>query len=404
MHVPSLFGPRDRRASALLRASSILTVLGLAASLAACSGDQTGAAMAMAGRPVPVAVSTLVTEPVTVTQELPGRTVAFKVAEIRPQVTGIVTKRLFEEGSMVKAGQQLYQIDDATYQAALQRAKAELQRAEAAARVAKARMERLSGLTQSQAVSKQDYEDAQATYEQANASIASARAAVRQAEIDLKYTKVFSPISGRIGVSKITEGALVTANQAEALTRITQLDPIYVDMPQSSTDYLRLQAELQSGGKQPVKLAIEGLEGIYAHTGYLQSSDVTVDESTGAVRLRALFPNPDHRLLPGLFVRAQISLGERPAVLVPQRAATRTPQGSLQVWTVDADNTARPVQLESSGVYGDSWLVTGGVGEGDTIVMEGYQKLAPGATVQPSPWEATANRTSSAGEAALTAR
>lgn len=404
MHVHSPFGPRDRRRSALMRASSILTAFSLVASLAACSGDQPHAGMTMGSRPVPVAVSTVVTEPVTLTQELPGRTVAFKVAEIRPQVTGIVTKRLFEEGSVVKAGQQLYQIDDASYQATLQRAKAELQRAEAAAKVAQARMERLAGLTQSQAVSKQDYEDAQATFEQANASIASARAALRTAEIDLQYTKVYSPISGRIGVSKITEGALVTANQAEALTRITQFDPIYVDMPQSSTDYLRLQAELRSGGKQPVKLAIDGLEGIYAHTGYLQSSDVTVDESTGAVRLRALFPNPDHRLLPGLFVRARISLGERPAVLVPQRAAVRTPQGSLQVWTVDGDNRARPVQLESSGTHGDSWLVTSGVREGDTIVMEGYQKLAPGASVQPSPWEATASRNASPTEPALTAR
>lgn len=388
--LPSILANRPRRAFALRRSAAGLAVFALAASLVACGGDASQARMAQGSGPVPVTVTTLMTEPVAITRELPGRTTASKVAEIRPQVTGIVAKRLFDEGSVVKAGQQLYQIDHASYQAALQRAEAELQRAEAAARVAKARMDRFAGLNKSQAVSKQDFEDAQAAYEQASAGIAAATAAVRTAEIDLRYTKVYAPIGGRIGISKITEGALVTANQAEALTRITQLDPIYVDMPQSSTDYLGLQSQLQSGGEQVVQLAVEGLDGIYPHAGRLQSSDVTVDQSTGAVQLRAVFPNPGHRLLPGLFVRARIELGERAAVLVPQRAATRTPEGSLQVWAVRSDNTVKPVQLEASGTYGDNWLVTGGLREGDTIVMEGYQKLAPGASVQPSPYRATA--------------
>lgn len=393
MHVDRLSGPRGLHTSSLLRAglrriASSVFALGLVVGLAACGGGES-AGMAMASGPVAVTVTTLERKPVTMTEELPGRTSAFKVAEIRPQVTGIVAQRLFEEGSTVKAGQQLYQIDDATYQAALERGKAELQRARAAAEVAKARLDRFTGLRKSQAVSQQDLDDAEAAYKQAEASIAAAQAAITTAEIDLRYTKVFAPISGRIGISQVTEGALVTANQEQPLTVVTQLDPIYVDMSQSSTEFLRLREQL-AADNTPVRLQVKGLAQIYPHLGELKSSDVTVDQSTGAVRLRALFPNPDHRLLPGLFVQTQVGLGEREALLLPQRAATRQANGALQVWKVNPDQTVAAVEVTTTGAHGNDWLVTEGVEPGDVIVVEGYHKLAPGAQVQASPFRAPA--------------
>ena len=393
MHVDRLSSLRGQHTPALLRAplrriASSVFALGLVAGLAACGGGES-AGMAMASGPVAVTVTTLERKAVTMTEELPGRTSAFKVAEIRPQVTGIIARRLFEEGSTVKAGQQLYQIDDATYQAALERARAELQRARAAAEVAKARLDRFTGLRKSQAVSQQDLDDAEAAYKQAEASIAAAQAAITTAEIDLRYTRVFAPISGRIGISQVTEGALVTANQEQPLTVVTQLDPIYVDMSQSSTDFLRLREQL-SADNAPVRLQVKGLAQIYPHLGELQSSDVTVDQSTGAVRLRALFPNPDHRLLPGLFVQAQVGLGEQDALLLPQRAATRQADGSLQVWKVNPDQTVAAVEVSTTGIHGEDWLVAGGVEPGDVIVVEGYHKLAPGAQVQASPFRAPA--------------
>ncbi|MGQ9427573.1 efflux RND transporter periplasmic adaptor subunit [Gilvimarinus sp. F26214L] len=318
---------------------------------------------------------------ISLKEELPGRTVAAKVAEIRPQVSGIVTRRLFTEGAMVEAGEQLYQIDDSSYRAELERAKAELQRAEAAARVAKSRLDRYEGLVKSQAISQQDLEDAQAGYDQAKASIAAAKAAISSAEINLRYTRVLAPISGRIGISEVTEGALVTQNQAQTLTRITQLDPIYVDMPQSSTEYWKLRQALQENNRPAVSLRIGGHGQEYAHQGTLEFGGVTVDQSTGSVLLRAALPNPDHVLLPGLFVKAQILTGERDAVLVPQRATSRNPNGQLQVWTVGPDNTAQPVTVVAEGQYADQWIVSDGLQPGDVIVMQGYQKLSPGASV-----------------------
>lgn len=360
--------------------------------LSACGGDPAGG-MPPRG-PVEVTVTEVQPRNLNLNEELPGRTAAYKVAEIRPQVTGIVASRLFKEGTVVKAGDQLYQIDDAVYGADLERAEADLQRAEAAARVAKSRMERLGGLLKTKAVSQQDYDDAQAAYEQASASIASARAAIRRAEINLQYTRVYAPISGRIGMSQVTEGALVTANQAQPLTRITQLDPIYVDMPQSSVDFIRLRDRLDDRGERPVRLTVDGLDHPYEHSGTLESSEVTVDQSTGAVQLRAVFPNPNHKLLPGLFVKASLSLGEKPVLLVPQRAASRQPDGKLQVWRLNGDNTAAPVIIETDGSYRDQWIVASGLAPGDRIVIEGYQKLSPGTPVVPAPVSASAERPS----------
>jgi membrane fusion protein (multidrug efflux system) len=266
--------------------------------------------------------------------ELPGRTTAYRVAEVRPQVTGILLKRLFIEGSEVKAGQQLYQIDPATYQAAVDSAQAAVAKAEAAAQVAKLLAERRNKLVASSVISRQDYDDAYASYQQSLADVASAQAVLQNARIDLVYTKVLSPISGRIGRSVVTEGALVTANQATALATVQQLDPIYVDVTQSSTQLLRLQRELADGRltnadaqTATARLRLEdGTE--YPEAGRLQFSEVTVDQGTGSVTLRAEFPNPRRQLLPGMFVRALIKEGDSSsALLVPQKGVTRNLKG-----------------------------------------------------------------------------
>ncbi len=333
------------------------------------------------GQAVPVTVMRMQTEKTTLHEELPGRIVAFKVAEIRPQVGGIVTNRLFEEGSDVKQGQQLYQIDPAPYQAAYDSAKANLSKAEANVLSVSAKSARYEELVKIEAVSKQDYDDIRASLSQANADVAIAKAAMAQAKISLNYTKVYAPISGRIGKSSVTTGALVTASQPEALAQITQLDPVYVDMTQSSAQMMRMRAHLEDGKEAPVALFLEGEKTPYAHEGKLQFTEVTVDPTTGSVLLRALFPNPDGTLLPGLFVRAQIKLKEEDSLLVPQKAATRSPDGSLSVWVVDGENKVAPRPVSAEKAIGDKWLVKDGVQVGDIIVLEGFQKITPGATV-----------------------
>ena len=275
------------------------------------------------------------------TTALAGRIASFQVAEVRPQVGGILQQRLFTEGADVKAGQALYQIDPATYEAALDSAQAALMKAEANVTPARLKAERFRELLAIKAVSKQEYDDAQAAFKQAEADVAVNRAAVKTARINLEYTKVRSPISGRIGKSAFTPGALVTANQAQALTSVRQLDPVYVDITQSSQDLLRLRAqftngELRSAAEEaPVRLKLEN-GAMYPHEGRLQFTDVSVDESTGMVSLRALFPNPEHILLPGMYVRAVIAEGvDENALLVPQRALRRDPKGQASVLLVD---------------------------------------------------------------------
>ena len=360
--------------------------------LAACSGGKEQGAAPGAGGPPPapaVTVMTVASGSVPMVTELPGRTTPYLIAELRPQVTGIVTLRAFDEGSEVKAGQVLYRIDDAPYQAAHDSARAALARAEANAQVARIKAERHAGLVKIEAVSKQANDDAQAGLKQAQAEVAAARAALDKARIDLDYTRLKSPIAGRIGRSAVTPGALVTANQAQALATVQQLDPIHVDLTQSSADMLRLRSEIAAGrlqagakGEVPVKLILEdGSE--YAAEGRLALSEVTVDEGTGSVTLRAKFSNADGVLLPGMYVRARLPQGTRSeAILVPHKALSRDPLGNALVMAVDAESkvVARPVQVAQS--LGENWVVTGGVKAGERIIVEGLQKVRPGAAVQ----------------------
>ena len=335
-----------------------------------------------------VGVVTLKTEPLQITTELPGRTNAFRVAEVRPQVSGIILKRNFTEGSDVVAGVSLYQIDPATYQAAYSSAKGDLAKAEAAAKIAQLTLNRYQKLVGTQYISKQDFDSAQADAQQADAAVLAAKAAVETARINLAYTKVTSPISGRIGKSAVTEGALVQNGQANALATVQQLDPIYVDVTQSSNDFLRLKQELDTGtlkqkdGKAKVDLITQ--DGIsYPQSGSLQFSDVTVDQTTGSITLRAIFPNPNHTLLPGMFVRAKLEEGINPnALLVPQQGVTRNPRGDATAMVVDGDNKVAVRQITASQASGDKWLVTDGLKAGDKVIITGLQKVKPGAQVK----------------------
>lgn len=322
------------------------------------------------------------------TTALAGRIASFQVAEVRPQVGGILQQRLFTEGADVKAGQALYQIDPATYEAALDSAQAALMKAEANVTPARLKAERFRELLAIKAVSKQEYDDAQAAFKQAEADVAVNRAAVKTARINLEYTKVRSPISGRIGKSAFTPGALVTANQAQALTSVRQLDPVYVDITQSSQDLLRLRAqftngELRSAAEEaPVRLKLEN-GAMYPHEGRLQFTDVSVDESTGMVSLRALFPNPEHILLPVMYVRAVIAEGvDENALLVPQRALRRDPKGQASVLLVDGGGKVDVRLVDVGRTVGDSWQVLSGLKPGDRVIVEGGQNVRPGMSVK----------------------
>ncbi|HBZ1811642.1 TPA: multidrug efflux RND transporter periplasmic adaptor subunit AcrA [Salmonella enterica subsp. enterica serovar Schwarzengrund] len=335
-----------------------------------------------------VGVVTLKTEPLQITTELPGRTVAYRIAEVRPQVSGIILKRNFVEGSDIEAGVSLYQIDPATYQATYDSAKGDLAKAQAAANIAELTVKRYQKLLGTQYISKQEYDQALADAQQATAAVVAAKAAVETARINLAYTKVTSPISGRIGKSSVTEGALVQNGQASALATGQQLDPIYVDVTQSSNDFLRLKQELANGslkqenGKAKVDLVTsDGIK--FPQSGTLEFSDVTVDQTTGSITLRAIFPNPDHTLLPGMFVRARLQEGTKPtALLVPQQGVTRTPRGDATVLVVGADNKVETRQIVASQAIGDKWLVTDGLKAGDRVVVSGLQKVRPGAQVK----------------------
>lgn len=335
-----------------------------------------------------VGVVTLKTEPLQITTELPGRTVAYRIAEVRPQVSGIILKRNFVEGSDIEAGVSLYQIDPATYQATYDSAKGDLAKAQAAANIAELTVKRYQKLLGTQYISKQEYDQALADAQQATAAVVAAKAAVETARINLAYTKVTSPISGRIGKSSVTEGALVQNGQASALATVQQLDPIYVDVTQSSNNFLRLKQELANGllkqenGKAKVDLVTsDGIK--FPQSGTLEFSDVTVDQTTGSITLRAIFPNPDHTLLPGMFVRARLQEGTKPtALLIPQQGVTRTPRGDATVLVVGADNKVEIRQIVASQAIGDKWLVTDGVKAGDRVVVSGLQKIRPGAHVK----------------------
>jgi membrane fusion protein (multidrug efflux system) len=338
--------------------------------------------------PPEVGVVTVVGQRVELSTELPGRTAPFRVADIRPQVTGIVLKRLFTEGAEVKQGQQLYTIDPAPYQAAYDSAVAAVARAEATQTSAKLTVDRYNKLEVGRDISRQDYDNATAALLQADADVKLAKAAVELTVINLNYSQMFSPISGRTGRSSVTEGALVTANQAAALVTIQQLDPIYVDVTQSSAQLLRLQRELASGklgtdAKTPgVLLTLE--DGTpYSEPGELQFSEVTVDQTTGSVTLRALFHNPARQLLPGMFVRARVIEGvEEQAILIPQQSITRSARGEASVLIVDSDSKVQRRSIQTERAIGDQWLVSDGIKAGDKVIVDGTQRIAPGLLVR----------------------
>lgn len=349
--------------------------LALATVLAACGPAPEAAPPA---GPVQVGTHTVEAQALPLMTELPGRTSAYRIAEVRPQVSGILQKRLFEEGASVKAGQPLYQIDAATYSARQKKAEANLRAAESLAK-------RYEGLRASNAISQQQYDDAMAAWQQAQADVDMAR-------IDVVYTKVLAPISGRIGRSLVTEGGLVSNGQPQALATIQQIDPIHVDLAQSTGEILRLQRALADGTQAieqnavtKVRLKLED-GSIYPLEGTLKFAEIGVDQGTGTVVLRATFPNPDGLLLPGMFVHAELQNGVRPdAILVPQQALSRDASGKASVWVVGADGVAIPRPVTTVRTVGNTWLVGEGLQAGERVVTEGLQRLRPGLLVEAVP-------------------
>lgn len=371
--------------------------------MTAC-GNQAAKSAPPQGAPPEVGIVVVQPERVAVTSELAGRTSPYLIAEVRPQVGGIIQKRLFTEGADIKAGEVLYQIDPAGYRAAHSSAKAALSRAEANLAPARLKAERYKELAAIDAVSRQDQDEALAALKQAEADVEAAEAALETARINLAYTSVTAPISGRIGRSTVTTGALVTANQANALATIQQLDPIYVDVTQSSAELLRLKQKQEAGqfrkgsGLAKVKLLLEDGRA-YPISGALKFSDVTVDQSTGSVTLRAVFPNPEHLLLPGMYVRAVVEEGvSEQAILVPQQAVSRSLKGEAMAMVVNASGTVEPRQIRTERAVGDKWLVTGGLASGDRLIVEGLQKARPGTPVKAVPAGAPAAAGQAAGK------
>ena len=371
----------------ILVASAVTLTAAATLLLAACGKDDKGPPP-----PPEVSIVTLKPRSVAITDQLPGRTTAFKVAEVRPQVTGIVQKRLFGEGSEVKAGEQLFQIDAGSYRAALSSAEAALKRAEAQAITSKLLAERYEPLIAANAVSKQENDEAIAARARAEADVASAKAAVDAARINVVYTQVLSPINGRIGRTLVTEGALVTSGQEAPLATVQQLDPIYVDIAQSSTEILRLRRQMANGelvkdanNQAEVRLTLEDGT-VYPEHGRLKVSEASVDPSTGSVLLRAVFPNPRRELLPGMFVRAQLAQGTRSAaLLVPQRGVSHNPKGEASVLLVDKeDKVVERIVTADRAIEGE-WLITAGLSPGDRVIVDGLQKAKPGSPVKVVP-------------------
>lgn len=328
--------------------------------------------------------------------DLPGRTNPFMISEVRPQVGGIIRQRVFTEGALVKAGQLLYQIEPAPYQASAQSAAAALQKTEASLTTLKLKADRYKELVKINAISKQDNDDAQAALQQGEADVAAARAALATARINLDFTRVVSPITGFVSTSTVTPGALVTASQDTALTTVQQLDPIYVDVIQSSSDLLKLKRDIASGKLSstsqkeiPVRVVLED-GSTYAHAGKLKFNGISVNTTSGAVTLRAVVPNPEGILLPGMYVHALIDVAEeKAAILVPQRAVTRNTRGEPTVLLVDNTQKVMQQTLETSGAQGDNWRVTSGLQAGDRVIMDGVQGISVGSEVKAVPFAAT---------------
>ncbi|MCH1925977.1 efflux RND transporter periplasmic adaptor subunit [Shewanella sp. C32] len=368
----------------------VASAVSMALWLSACGGEaqqaqgQQGQAQATAVDVIEVQSSSQV-----LTTQLPGRSKAYLEAEVRPQVSGIIIKQGFVEGTEVKQGQSLYQIDPATFKASVLSAQADLERAKASLVSAKATYKRYGELTKTNFISKDDFDTAEAAYKEAQAAVSVAEAALNTAKINLEYTEVKAPIAGRVGISTVTPGALVTANQTTALATIQQLDPIKVDIVQSSAQMLRLQASLKAGQLKAtedttVKLMLEDGT-IYDQNGTLKFAEVSVDPNTGSVTMRAEFPNPDHVLLPGMYVRAIINAGVDPkAIMVPQKVVTRNNKGQAIVMAVNEQNQIEARPVTTAEVINNKWRITSGLKEGDRVVIEGLQRIRPGAPVAPN--------------------
>lgn len=377
-----------------LPAALSAVALGVTLALAGCSRGAESAAQAPAAPPPPqVGIVEVAPSNVTLSTELPGRTSPFLIAEVRPQVGGIIRERSFDEGRDVKAGQALYQIDPSTYRAAQEAARATLVKAEANLASARVTSNRLDQLVTRNAVSKQQRDDAAAAVKQAEADVARAKADLESARINLAYTKVTSPINGRIGRSTVTPGALVTAGQAQSLAVVQQLDPIYVDVTRSTVDLLRMRSDLAAGrlttvdgSRAKVKLLLEDGK-TYSRDGTLEFADVTVDPNTGSVGLRAVFPNPDQVLLPGMYVRAVLEEGVRAdAIVVPQRGITRDGRGQASALVLNRDGVVEQRKVTAERAVGNQWLISDGLSSGDRLIVEGLQRVRPGmaATVLPT--------------------
>lgn len=368
--------------------------LTLALILSACgSGGESQQQQAAPQGPPQVGFVTVQPQPVTLTTELPGRTAPYETSDVRPQVNGLILARLFQEGDFVRQGQPLYRVDPAPYQAAVASARAALARAQASIASTRNLARRYGELVKINAISRQEYENAVTGAQQAEADIAAQRAALQQAQIDLSRTTIRAPISGRIGRSVFTTGALVSAAQANALATIQRLDPIYVDIQQSSADLLKLRQQVidgdlsRGGNAARVRLKLED-GSTYPIEGTLKFADVTVDPATGTQAIRAVFANPRSLLLPGMYVRAELVEGTKSnGILVPQRAVTRDPKGAATVLVIGADGKLAPRPLKTERTVGDAWLVTGGLNPGDKVVIEGAQMLQPGTPVKGYQWK-----------------
>lgn len=357
--------------------------------ISGCSASEAQTKATRPARPPEAGYVVMKTEAASLQTELPGRTTPYAVSEVRPQVTGLIKARLFKEGTVVHAGQVLYRIDPATYAAAVAQSKAQLANAQASLTTARLKSERYGELVKIKAVSQQDYDDADATFRQADASVQQAQASLQSAQINLGFTEVRAPITGRIGRSMFTEGALVTANQADALTTIQRLDPIYVDLQQSSAQLLALRRSFSTGASTPtdrkVKLTLEDAS-VYPLQGVLQFAEATVDAATGAVALRATFPNPDGLLLPGMYVRAKlVEQTVQNAILAPQSGVSRDAKGQATVMVLAQDNKAVTRSITADRTYGDKWVVTAGLSPGDKVIVEGLGRIREGQAVTPVP-------------------
>ena len=386
--------------------ASLIFALAVALALSACGVEPAAQATSIPE----VSVVTLKDQPVSLTRELAGRTTPYLVAEVRPQVTGIVKQRLFEEGSLVQAGAPLYEIDAATYRANRDSARAALARAEASQTSARLAAKRATTLAASKLISTQDNELAAAAYQQAQADVAAARANLKSMDVTLGYAMITAPITGRIGKSSVTQGALVTANQESALATVQQLDPIYVDLAQSSSELLQLRKEIAAGTLQqeengvPVQIQLED-GSAYAHLGRLEFADVTVDPSTGSYALRVLVPNPENLLLPGMYVRATVDMGQRlHGVLAPQQGITRDPKGNATAMVLTPAGKVEQRTVTTTRTIGDQWLVDAGLAPGDRVIVEGLQKVRPGGDAKAVELAATAPDTPAQAHAAANAR